>query len=195
MPSPSRRIAARRDPRGRRERRRVLRVGGLGAARFRCSTSAAARRAGPRLRGASRPRWTSTGRAIAAIAVVALVGDASLRRPPPARAVRAPRILRDLAIAIGAIAATLAVLSSGHVEVVGIVATSAVLTAVVGWALQDTLANVMGGLALQLDRSVKAGRLGHVRRARRASSARSAGGRRRSRRATGLPRRAERGAS
>ncbi|MDL2717205.1 MAG: mechanosensitive ion channel family protein, partial [Acidobacteriota bacterium] len=41
--------------------------------------------------------------------------------------------------------------------VVGIVATSAVLTAVIGWALQDTLGNVMGGLALQLDGSVKAG--------------------------------------
>ena len=33
--------------------------------------------------------------------------------------------------------------------------TSAVLTAVIGFALQDTLGNLMGGLALQIDNSVR----------------------------------------
>jgi small-conductance mechanosensitive channel/CRP-like cAMP-binding protein len=98
-----------------------------------------------------------TGRAVAAIAAVALLGTLFFDVLLPLVKMRPPRILRDLAIAAGSIAATLAVLSSGKVEIVGIVATSAVLTAVIGWALQDTLANVMGGLALQLDGSVKAG--------------------------------------
>ncbi len=98
-----------------------------------------------------------TGRAIAAIAAVALFGTLLFDVLLPLVRMRPPRILRDLAIAAGSIAATLGVLSSGHVEVVGIVATSAVLTAILGWALQDTLGNVMGGLALQLDGSVRAG--------------------------------------
>jgi small-conductance mechanosensitive channel/CRP-like cAMP-binding protein len=138
----------------RRERRRVVRVvllGGLGFAIHLAAHFAADLGLG----GAT--ALDLTGRAIAAIAAVALFGTLVFDVLLPLVRMRPPRILRDLAIAAGAIAATLAVLSSGKVEVVGIVATSAVLTAVIGWALQDTLANVMGGLALQLDGSVKAG--------------------------------------
>src|SRR5690606_10443581 len=36
-------------------------------------------------------------------------------------------------------------------------ATSAVLTAVIGLSLQDTLGNLLGGLALQLDSSIQVG--------------------------------------
>src|SRR5262249_55575533 len=39
----------------------------------------------------------------------------------------------------------------------GIIATSAVLTAVIGLAFQDTLGNIVGGLALELDDSVSVG--------------------------------------
>lgn len=138
----------------RRERRRVVRVVLLGALGF-AIHFAAHLAADSGMRGAS--AIDLTGRAIAAIAAVALFGTLFFDVLLPLVKMRPPRILRDLAIAAGSIAATLAVLSSGKVEVVGIVATSAVLTAVVGWALQDTLANVMGGLALQLDGSVKAG--------------------------------------
>ena len=137
----------------RRERRRVVRVVLLGALGF-AIHFAAHLAADSGMRGAS--ALDLTGRAIAATAAVALFGTLFFDVLLPLVKMRPPRILRDLAIAAGSIAATLAVLSSGKVEVVGIVATSAVLTAVVGWALQDTLANVMGGLALQLDGSVKA---------------------------------------
>jgi small-conductance mechanosensitive channel/CRP-like cAMP-binding protein len=75
----------------------------------------------------------------------------------PALRVNTPRILRDLAVALSCLAALLWVLSVRHVDVMGIVATSAVLTAVIGFSLQDTLANVMGGIALQLDGSVEVG--------------------------------------
>jgi small-conductance mechanosensitive channel/CRP-like cAMP-binding protein len=138
----------------RRERRRVVRVVLLGALGFAIHFGAhLASEAG--MRGAN--ALDLTGRAIAAIAAVALLGTLFFDVLLPLVKMRPPRILRDLAIAAGSIAATLAVLSSGKVEVVGIVATSAVLTAVVGWALQDTLANVMGGLALQIDRSIEEG--------------------------------------
>jgi small-conductance mechanosensitive channel/CRP-like cAMP-binding protein len=69
----------------------------------------------------------------------------------------APRILKQLARAMLAIGLMLYLFSQYHVDVSGIVATSAVITAVVGFSLQDTLINVMGGIALQLDRSIEPG--------------------------------------
>ena len=42
-------------------------------------------------------------------------------------------------------------------NVSGLIATSAVLTAVIGLALKDTLGNVIGGLSLQTDRSIHLG--------------------------------------
>ncbi len=71
--------------------------------------------------------------------------------------VEAPRILRDLAKGVLAVGLLLYLFSRYHVDVTGIVATSAVLTAVIGFSLQDTLINLMGGIALQLDRSVEVG--------------------------------------
>lgn len=68
-----------------------------------------------------------------------------------------PRILRDLTAALAYLGLVLFLFSTYHVDVTGIVATSAVVTAVIGFSLQDTLANVMGGLALQLDQSIRPG--------------------------------------
>jgi len=69
----------------------------------------------------------------------------------------APRILRELTVAVSYIALLIYLFSINHVDVSGIIATSAVLTAVIGLSLQDILSNVMGGLALQMDRSIKVG--------------------------------------
>src|SRR5262249_60884678 len=44
-----------------------------------------------------------------------------------------------------------------HVDVTGIIATSAVMTAVIGFSLQDTLGNILGGVAIQLDHSIQVG--------------------------------------
>ncbi|MGE5346539.1 MAG: cyclic nucleotide-binding domain-containing protein, partial [Acidithiobacillales bacterium] len=63
----------------------------------------------------------------------------------------------EVAISISVLAFFLWLLSTRHVDVAGIVATSAVITAVIGLSLQDFLTNVMGGLALQLDGSVAVG--------------------------------------
>ena len=75
---------------------------------------------------------------------------------PPLRLEPAP-ILRDTLLGLGYIASLLYVLSQQGVNLSGIVATSAVLTGVIGFSLQDTLGNVMGGVSLQLDRSIARG--------------------------------------
>jgi small-conductance mechanosensitive channel/CRP-like cAMP-binding protein len=75
----------------------------------------------------------------------------------PAVRLAPSKILRDVAVALSSLALFLWLLSLRHVDVAGIVATSTVIAAVLGLSLQDVLANVMGGLALQTDGSVAAG--------------------------------------
>jgi small-conductance mechanosensitive channel len=75
----------------------------------------------------------------------------------PRIGLRTPRILRDLVTGIAAIVAMIAAASRLGFNLSGLIATSAVLTAVIGFSMQDTLGNIMGGLALQLDNSVKLG--------------------------------------
>jgi small-conductance mechanosensitive channel/CRP-like cAMP-binding protein len=66
-----------------------------------------------------------------------------------------PRIVPDVVVAFAVFIALMRTFSLMGVEISGIVATSAVLTAVIGLALQDTLGNLVGGLSLQLDQSVR----------------------------------------
>ncbi|HYO92033.1 MAG TPA: mechanosensitive ion channel domain-containing protein, partial [Pyrinomonadaceae bacterium] len=68
-----------------------------------------------------------------------------------------PRIMRDLLIAFTYIVAAITLLSQSGVDLTGIVATSAVITAVIGFSLQDTLGNIMGGMALQMERTIGVG--------------------------------------
>jgi small-conductance mechanosensitive channel/CRP-like cAMP-binding protein len=68
-----------------------------------------------------------------------------------------PRIVQDIAIAAVSIFAVFGTAARAGVDLTGIVATGAVVTAVIGLALQDTLGNVVGGLALQLDNTVRVG--------------------------------------
>ena len=68
-----------------------------------------------------------------------------------------PRILRDLCVAMGYIGVVFWLLSRAGVTISGIVTTSAVITAVIVFALQDTLSNLMGGLALQLEGTLRVG--------------------------------------
>jgi CRP-like cAMP-binding protein len=48
-------------------------------------------------------------------------------------------------------------LSQSGVDLTGIVATSAVITAIIGFSLADTLGNIMGGMALQMERVISVG--------------------------------------
>jgi len=68
-----------------------------------------------------------------------------------------PRILRDLLLAFAYIIAALTLLSRSGFDLAGIVATSAVITAVIGFSLQDTLGNIMGGMALQMEHTINVG--------------------------------------
>ena len=71
--------------------------------------------------------------------------------------IHVPHILRDLALAVSYITLLLVHLSYRGVNISGIVATSAVITAVIAFSLQDTLGNIMGGLALQMERTINVG--------------------------------------
>ncbi|HVU05746.1 MAG TPA: mechanosensitive ion channel family protein [Polyangiaceae bacterium] len=71
--------------------------------------------------------------------------------------VSVPRILQDVIVASTSIVAIFMLAGRAGLNLSGLIATSAVLTAVIGLAFQDTLGNVVGGLALQLDDSVRVG--------------------------------------
>lgn len=68
-----------------------------------------------------------------------------------------PRILEDIVLTLAFVAWGMARLRNAGLEVGQIVATSAVLTAVLAFAMQDTLGNILSGLALQWDRSIQTG--------------------------------------
>src|SRR6266480_6229880 len=67
-----------------------------------------------------------------------------------------PRIMRDLLLALTYIVVGFGTLLK-DVDITGIVATSAVITAIIGLSFQDTLGNMMGGMALQLERAIGIG--------------------------------------
>ena len=78
---------------------------------------------------------------------------------------RPPAIASDLFAAAAYLAVGIALLGAIGVNLTGIVATSAVVTAVIAFSLQDTLGNIMGGVAVQMDRSIGRGdwiRVGEV---------------------------------
>jgi len=70
---------------------------------------------------------------------------------------RPPDIVHDLAVGGGYVVAVFWSMHHAGVNLTGIVATSAVVTAVIGLSLQSTLGNIIGGLALQLDDSIREG--------------------------------------
>lgn len=70
---------------------------------------------------------------------------------------RSPRILQDVLQAAAYFGWTLIWLRANRVDLTSIIATSAVVTAVVGFSLQDTLGNILGGIAIQFDQSIVVG--------------------------------------
>ncbi len=68
-----------------------------------------------------------------------------------------PDIIHDIAVGAAYLVAFGWLLHRSGVDFTGIVATSAVVTAVIGLSLQATLGNVVGGVALQLDDSIEEG--------------------------------------
>jgi small-conductance mechanosensitive channel/CRP-like cAMP-binding protein len=92
-----------------------------------------------------------------ALAVIGLLASLLFAVVVSRLGLRAPRILSDVLVATAGVAAFFVVASGAGFNVSGLIATSTVLTAVIGLSLQDTLGNVMAGLALQMDQSVRVG--------------------------------------
>ena len=68
-----------------------------------------------------------------------------------------PKIFNDVCIIIVGAIVTLAVLQQAGVSLSGLITTSAFLTAVIGFAAQEPLKDIFGGLGLQFDRPFKEG--------------------------------------
>lgn len=70
---------------------------------------------------------------------------------------RTPKIVRDINAGITYFLALMVVLAGAGVKIESLLTTSALLTAVLGFALQDTLGNLVAGLALQAQRPFSVG--------------------------------------
>jgi CRP-like cAMP-binding protein/small-conductance mechanosensitive channel len=70
---------------------------------------------------------------------------------------RFPEILHDLSVGAAYLVALVWWMHEAGVNLASIVATSAVVTAVVGLSLQSTLGSIIGGLALQMDDTISEG--------------------------------------
>ncbi|MBI4808228.1 MAG: mechanosensitive ion channel [Nitrosomonadales bacterium] len=93
----------------------------------------------------------------AGVAVIRLWGQLVFRVVLPAVKLTPPRITEDIFVIIAYIAWFMVRLRYAGLDLGSILATSAMITAVVAFAMQDTLGNILGGLALQLDNSVEVG--------------------------------------
>ncbi|HQR44771.1 MAG TPA: mechanosensitive ion channel family protein [Thermoanaerobaculia bacterium] len=137
-----------------RERRHALRLGILYLASL-ALHAASGLLGGAGLPGA--PAVHLVAALLSGIAAIGLLGVLLFGAALPTLRIQPSKILRDLATALSCLAYFLWLLSTRHVDVAGIVATSAVITAVIGLSLQDFLTNVMGGLALEVDGSIRVG--------------------------------------
>lgn len=111
-------------------------------------------------RGLSAPGYTESRLPLlifAALTAVTAVGSLLFTVVFPRLRISVPRILQDVLIGAAAVIGVFTVASRTGINLSGLIATSAVLTAVIGLSLQDTLGNILSGLALQTDDSVHVG--------------------------------------
>jgi small-conductance mechanosensitive channel/CRP-like cAMP-binding protein len=91
------------------------------------------------------------------IALIRLWGLLVFRIILPLVRLTPPRITEDIFVIMAYIAWGMVRLRYAGLDLGSIVATSAMITAVVAFAMQDTLGNILGGLALQMDNSIQIG--------------------------------------
>ncbi len=94
---------------------------------------------------------------MAGVAVIRLWGLVLFRLFLPALRLQPPRILEDLLVIVAYVAWGMVRLRYAGMDLSQIVTTSAVITAVIAFSMQDTLGNILGGLAIQLDGSLEVG--------------------------------------
>ncbi|MRD49243.1 cyclic nucleotide-binding domain-containing protein [Caenimonas koreensis] len=91
------------------------------------------------------------------IATIQVVAAWLFRGIAPTLGLKAPRIAEDLTVTALSMAGLLLWLRLAGVDPSQVFATSALITAVLAISMQDTLGNVLGGVALQLDNSLRVG--------------------------------------
>lgn len=91
------------------------------------------------------------------LAVIRFIGLAWFNVALPRAHIRISGILADILVIIGYIGWAFFRLNQSGVELTHLFATSAILTAVLAISMQDTLGNLLGGLALQMDNSLEIG--------------------------------------
>ncbi|MDH4284436.1 MAG: mechanosensitive ion channel family protein [Gallionellaceae bacterium] len=91
------------------------------------------------------------------IAVIRLWGELIFRIVLPLVRLSPPRITEDIIVIIAYVAWGMVRLRYAGLDLGSIVASTAVITAVLAFSMQDTLGNILGGVALQLDNSVEIG--------------------------------------
>jgi small-conductance mechanosensitive channel/CRP-like cAMP-binding protein len=91
------------------------------------------------------------------LAGIRLGGMVLFRVVLPAVRLRPPRMVEDLATFAGYVVWAMVRLSQVGVDLGSIVTTSAVITAIVAFSLQETLGNIFGGATLQLENSIHVG--------------------------------------
>jgi small-conductance mechanosensitive channel len=91
------------------------------------------------------------------IAVIRMAGLLGFRIVLPFTRLKPPSITEDIFVIMGYVAWGMLRLRYAGLDLGSIVATSAMITAVVAFSMQDTLGNILGGLALQLDNSIDIG--------------------------------------
>jgi small-conductance mechanosensitive channel/CRP-like cAMP-binding protein len=99
----------------------------------------------------------SVFRIVSAVALIRIGGFAAFRLLLPFIGRSSPRIVEDVVIVVVYVIYGFTQLRAAGVDLSSIVTTSAILTAVIAFAMQDTLGNLLGGLALQADNSVQVG--------------------------------------
>jgi len=96
-------------------------------------------------------------RIVSAIALIRLAGFTFFRLLLPLMGRALPRIVEDVVILILYVIYGFVQLRGAGVDLSSLVTTSAILTAVIAFAMQDTLGNLLGGLSIQLDNTVQVG--------------------------------------
>jgi len=91
------------------------------------------------------------------LAVIRFLGLAWFNVALPRIHIRISGILADILVIVGYIGWGFFRLNQSGVELTHLFATSAILTAVLAISMQDTLGNLLGGLALQMDNSLEIG--------------------------------------
>ena len=117
--------------------------------------------AGIGFHAAGLPAWSSgclvAAQIFQAFTLVSLSATLVIAIALPAVGVDLPMIASDLLVGLGYVVVALAVLARHGVNPTGALVSGAVVSAVLAISLQSTLGNIVGGVALQLDGSIREG--------------------------------------